>query len=66
MWASSRFKNEVFQYSFLNLELELESDWNLMSDEEKLEFRTQTSAVDYRALDGGDLFFDSDQEEYVM
>ena len=32
-----------------------------MTDEEKLEFRTQTSAVDYRALDCGDLFFDSDE-----
>ena len=39
----------------------LRSDWNLMTDEEKLEFRTQTSAVDYRALDCGDLFFDSDE-----
>ncbi len=44
----------------------LRSDWNLMTDEEKSEFRTQTSAVDYRALDGGDLFFDSDEEEYVL
>ena len=39
----------------------LRSDWNLMTDEEKLEFRTQMSAVDYRALDCGDLFFDSDE-----
>lgn len=50
-----------------NLSIEgLRSDWNMLTDKEKLEFRTQKSAVDYRALDGGDLFFDSDEEEYVM
>lgn len=45
----------------LNLE-SLKSDWNLLTDEEKLKFKTNsTSVVDYKALDDGDLFFDSDQ-----
>ena len=42
----------------------LKSDWNLLPDEEKLRFKiNSTSAVDYKALDDGDLFFESDQEE---
>jgi len=49
-----------------NLSIEkLRSDWNLLNDEKKLEFKTKMSAVDYKALDEGDLFFDSDEEEDV-
>ena len=51
------------QDSKLTLE-KLKSEWNLFSDEEKKEFKTASmSGMDYKALDEGDLFFNSDEEE---
>lgn len=41
----------------------LRAEWNLLSDEEKQKFKTGNTAMDYKSLDDGNMFFEDDIED---